>query len=129
MSNYQLKIDYYRGKEFGMSWPFFHSYLEISQSKKKPIRIGYYVKNKLFFIIGLLLPVPGELRIENKKADYKIIISKDKNKIKKVLEQIKENNWTVFHSIFRNCFHWRNRILKSAGIKPPRYDWFFKRRL
>ncbi len=123
-----LKAGYYRRKVFGVRTPFYHSFLEIHYNGRI-IKRGYYARNDFLWPVSLIIPIPGEFRKEKEGVDYYLVLSKNRKKIKKVLKILGEERfrWKVYSSIFRNCFHWRNKVLAAAGIKAPKKDWFFKR--
>jgi len=123
-----LKINYIRKRLLGiLPYPYYHSFFEIRYNRRI-IRRGYYALIKILWLFSFILPVPGEIRNEPKDYGYSIIVSRDKNKIKKVIELVKSRkyNWKIYLAIFRNGFHWRNSILKEAGIECPRNDWFLR---
>jgi hypothetical protein len=123
-----LKINYIRKRLLGIiPYPYYHPFFEIHYNRKI-IRRGYYALTKILWPFSLILPVPGEIRNEPKDYGYSIVVSRNKNKIRKVVELLKSKkyNWKIYLAIFRNGFHWRNSILEEAGIKHPRGDWFFR---
>ena len=120
-----LKITYARKRWFGILSPFFHSSFEINYNGKIK-RMGFYEKFDALWPLSLLMPLPGEMRDETENGGSSFIMSRDGKKIKRVLELVhnKRYQWKVYHALFRNCFHWRNAILREAGIKYPTGDWF-----
>jgi len=130
-----LKINYSKKEWLGISLPFYHPSFEI-KCNGKTIRRGFYARPDFLWPISFVIPILGELRKETNKSKsfwsvkdrhvHSKIISRDKNKIKKVISLInsKKYNWNIYSMFFRNCFHWRNFILKEAGINLPNDSWF-----
>lgn len=120
-----LRVNYCRKRAFGITSPFYHTYFEIHQNGKL-IKRGYNAISYLIWPISLILPIPGRVTEDFEKVVRSVIVSRDGNKIKKVLKLVgsKKYDWEVYSAPFRNCFHWRNSILEEAGIKHPTGDWF-----
>ncbi|MEK6848417.1 MAG: hypothetical protein AABX65_02185 [Nanoarchaeota archaeon] len=70
-----------------------------------------------WFLISLIIPVKGSVEKETKKADKCVLLTKNRQEVEIVLKAVKNNNWKVYHAIFRNCFHWRDEVLRRAGVR------------
>lgn len=125
MADY-VKINYSRKTTLGIPSPFYHSSLEIKY-KNKIKRLGFYAKTDFYWFLSLLLiSVPGEIRNEKRKINYSVVVSRDSKKIKKLISLLPKFKWKKYHVYSKNCFHWRNALLNSVGIKSRKKDWFWK---
>ncbi len=105
--------------------PFRHTFLEINY-KGKITRKGFYNKegkSSTWKFLGSLFDfVDGKVEDE-RSAKGGQILTEDSFKVGKVLKIIDEVKWSKYHALKRNCFHWRNEVLRKAGIEVPRDSW------
>jgi len=105
--------------------PLYHTSLEICLNGKKKF-VGFYNKDHKSTarsVISLIKYVPAKICSENPK-DEGIVLTRDPKKVGKLLRVFGEFRWTSYHALFHNCFHWRNAVLKKAGIEAPNDRWW-----
>jgi hypothetical protein len=119
-----VKVYYRRIWLFGfIPLPFRHTFLEVDNGLEV-VRKGFYPNDSTWLFLGsTLMFVKGGTRSES-IGDYWKIVSGDKVEVKMILKEIKKVKWQKFHALRRNCFHWRNEVLKRSGIEVPRDSWF-----
>ncbi len=121
-----VKVDYERIKIWGITLPVYHTFIEIMHNGDLKT-IGFKTKRKLkkYWPFTLFLPMKGMIKNETFVPDFSVTLTKDSRKVKKLLKSVDKFHWDYYHLLFHNCFEWRNKVLKAAGIKPPK-DKYWK---
>ena len=114
-----VKVCYHRIRLFGVPTPFLHTSLEVYDGKNAS-KVGFYPQGegKNFLRLG-----PGEVRTEGAQSGRVVVVTRDAERTKALMKAVRDIVWARYHPLKKNCFHWRDAVLKRAGIAVPKDGW------
>lgn len=117
-------VGYRRLRFLGIPLPFFHTFLSVECAEEKLTR-GFNALYDISKPLSWLIPVPGTvLQPEDDWSGGTVLLTTDEGKVHALRKAMEDEQWRTYHALLHNCFCWRNRVLRKAGIPVPRDFWW-----